>query len=110
MRTGLPLTEKHRRAWTAWVHITKLDPALRQDLLRNPSEDFMVPASAALASHVLLRRLRFSEEESAENFEKLVGRPVARVAAFYYAVRDLEKEEQMRMLDAFARKYEVSRG
>lgn len=105
MKTGLPITEKHRASWTAWVHITKLDPALRQDLLRNPSEEFLVPASAALASHVLLRRLRFSEEEAAENFLKLAGRPTARVAAFYYAVQDLEKEEQMRMLDAFARKY-----
>lgn len=101
------LTQRHKTSWAAWENFRRQDRVLRDAILEDPSDEFMVPVSASLASYFLLRRLRFSQMEAAELFGLLAGRPFAQVVALMSEIAGESREVQVERMREFGRENAV---
>ena len=107
---GLPPSQMHLSSLAAFRHLRKLeeqDVAVLLDALANPSEEFQCPCDAGTASMVLGRGLGWPWELAAEHLEELRGRPVNLVMGWYRVAKGEEREEQVRLVGVFGRKYPV---
>lgn len=113
---SLPVSDRARDSLWAYRNLRDMDPALRGDLLREPPEEYTVPASAGIVAMVC-RELGVDPTKGSEGDEvwrHLRGRPVSRLYECYSqaleAVRNDDTKEVYRLIrelgescpDAFA--------
>lgn len=102
MAEKLKLSEDHERAVWAWRQLRKISAGQSDDILKaGEPEEYFVPCTAGVAG-AALDKLGLSKEDY---WQYLRGRPVARVFAYYVAVKDRPKEERKRLVKVFAKTY-----
>lgn len=95
----------------AFRSLENKDPALRHDLIAEPTEEYLVPASAGLVA-LVCRKLGVEPTEGNEGEEiwrSLRGRPTVRLYQCYTtaaeAARNDDPREVKRLLIGLGRKY-----
>lgn len=96
----------------AWRSLVQKDAALRTDVLREPPDEYMVPASAGLVSMVC-QKLGVEPtrgKEGDEVWRHLRGRPTARLYELYVdakeAAENEDPKEVFRLIRAFGQAHE----
>ena len=92
------VTEIQQASMWAYRSLNEKDPALRQDLLRSPTQEYTVPASAGLVG-LICHNLGVDPvkgNEGDEVWRHLRGRPVASVYEFYLEAQQASRNDDMR--------------
>lgn len=99
-------TELQQNSMWAYRSLNDKDPALRQDLLASPTEEYAVPASAGLVA-LICQNLGVDPvkgNEGDEVWRHLRGRPVANLYGFYLEAREAVRNDDMREVYRLIRK------
>lgn len=104
-------TEVQQRSVWAFRSLEGKDPALRQDLIAEPTEEYLVPASAGLVA-LVCSKLGVNPtdgNEGEEIWRWLRGRPTVRLYQCYLsaaeAARNDDLREAKRLLIGLGKKY-----